>query len=178
MRVRKCISQAEWGSLWLQGAHHLYELFGVMRLWMLNSSILFYIQQCLQIQAWRGQAVSSPAWEHYGWGQKCWDLCGSCRFNLVCTHWLTLCCMCGECGLCTAACSGRTVHVCAVFGSFSHAEIIFTIISSMFTAGPEKRKWKRSDISAAAKILLWRTSYPNVLWEGIWSVIWRLIMDI
>lgn len=145
MRVRKCISQTNSrcsAPFWAVWYHTL---------WVFHSSILFYLQPCLQIQVWRGQAVSFPSWERYGWGQMCWALCGSCRSNLVCTHRVTL--LYVLCGLCIAASSGRTVRVCAVSGSFSDIEMIFIIFNSKFMAGPEKRKWKGSNISAAAKRL-------------------------
>lgn len=59
-----------------------------------------------------------------------------------------------------------------VFGYFNDIEMIFIILSSMFTAGSENRKLQRSDITTAAKILSWRTSYPNVLW-GVSGVLYE-----
>lgn len=154
MRARKCI--LHWARITLTSRCSApFWAVWYHTLWIFNSPILLYI---LQVQAWRGQVVSFPPWEHYGWGQTCRVLGGSCRsirsgvYPLsesvlgVLWVWVLRCNVFRENGAC----------MCNVW-LFQWLWNDFYYIKFKFTAGPEKRKRKRSDLSAAAKILLQRT---------------------
>lgn len=145
-------------------------------LWMFNSSILFYIHRCLQTQARGGQSESLPSWEHCGCEMMCWTLCGNCRSNLGCTHWVPSCSRWCGCGLCIAACSELCMYE-------QYLALSVTLKWSLLYSVPIsqlglKKENGRSEINTAAKILPWRTSYCDVLWEGNWSVIGKPIMAI
>lgn len=139
---------------------HVYECFNI-----------FYIQQCLQVQIWKGQAQNLPSWEPCGWGQACWAFCVRAAELTwaVSTEWRH--CMCCECGLCIAISSGKTVCVCTVFviSAVLKWSLLYSIPSLQLSL--KKRKWKWSCVSAAAKVLPCRTSYPNVLWEDTWGAV-------
>lgn len=109
--------------------------------------------------------------ESPGWGQACWAFCvrAAERTWAVSTEWRH--CMCCQCGLCIAISSGRTVCVCTVFVISAVLKwfLLYSIPSLQLSL--KKRKWKWSCVSAAAKVLPCRTSYPNVLWEDTWGAV-------